>query len=326
VPPTAYGGIESVVDTLATGLVEAGHEVVLAASADSTCEVERMPGFAPSNPAILGESLPELRHITLAYAALEGVDIVHDHTLIGPAYRNRPRGVPSVATVHGPFVPPLLDIYRAVSAEVSLVAISQHQASTADGVHIERVIHHGIRQSDVPVGDGKGGYACFLGRMHPDKGVLQAIEISRRAGIPLRIAAKMREAVERDYFTSVIRPLLGPGIEFLGELDSQGKYELLGGALAMINPIQWDEPFGMVMIESLAAGTPVLATPRGSAPEIIDDGITGFLRTELQQQVEALASIEDLERTRCVDAVKARFSAERMTQRHVELYSALRER
>lgn len=323
VPPPAYGGIEAVVDTLAVALAAAGHEVLLAASGDSTCRVERVPGFPPSDVSTVGATLQELRHVFQAYPAMSGVDIIHDHTLAGPHHRHRAPGVPRVATVHGQFVPAMLDVYGAVPPEVSIVAISRSQAATAEGVRIARVIHHGIDPARVPVGAGQGGYVCFLGRMHPYKGVLEAIMIARRAGMPLRIAAKMREGVEIDYFNTVIRPLLGVETEYLGELTVVDKYELLGGAGVLLNPIQWDEPFGMVMIESLATGTPVVATPRGSAPEIIDDGRTGFLRTGEHDLAAAIQSAGALDRRLCRIAVEERFGADRMAAEHLKLYSHL---
>ena len=325
VPPPAYGGIESVVHTLALALREAGHEVLLAASGDSTCPVERVPGFAPSDSSTVGATLQELRHVVRAYPAMLGVDVIHDHTFLGPLYSNHAPLVPVAATVHGPFGPDVLEIYRAVPGTVSLVAISRDQASTAEGVRISRVIHHGINPAEVPVGRGRGGYVAFLGRMHPNKGVLEAIMAARRAGLPLRIGAKNREAGEHAYFNEVIRPLLRPGTEYLGELTAAEKFELLGGAIALLNPIQWSEPFGMVMIESLAAGTPVVATARGSAPEIIDDGVTGFLRTDEPGLVEALTRVGELDRARCRSAVEQRFSAARMAADHVRLYSEVLE-
>jgi len=323
VPPPASGGIEAVVDTLALALARAGHEVLLAASGDSTCAVERVPGFPPSDFSTVGATLQELRHLLQAYPAMAGVDVIHDHTTAGPFLPHRGLATPLVATAHGPFIPAMLDVSRAMPPDVSIVAISHSQAATADGVRIARVIHHGIDAARVPVGLGRGGYACFLGRMHPNKGVREAIQIARRAGVPLRIAAKMREPVEMDYFTTIIRPLLGADTEFLGELNVSDKYEMLGGAIALLNPIQWDEPFGMVMIESLAAGTPVVATPRGSAPEIIDDGWTGLLRTGEHELAEAIQRAPTLDRNLCRMAVEERFSAERMAAKHVELYSTL---
>ncbi|MBT2538864.1 glycosyltransferase family 4 protein [Arthrobacter sp. ISL-69] len=320
VPPPSYGGIEAVVDVLARGLTAAGHEVLLAAAAGSTCPVRQVPGVAAGDPGRTGLCADELRHVVFAYEAMHGVDIVHDHTLAGPLYRHRPTNTPLVATAHGPLAGAAQGFYQAMTADCSLIAISHHQANSAPGVRISRVIHHGIDTAEVPVGQGEGGYTCFLGRMHPDKGLLQAIRAARLARMPLRIGAKMCSRDEHEYFRAVIEPLLGPDVEFLGELNTAEKYALLGGAVALLNPIQWPEPFGMVMIEALAAGTPVVATRRGSAPEIIDDGATGFLGSGLREVAAALTMAGRLDRRACRRAAETRFSSRRMVSEHLQLY------
>src|SRR3954464_8433953 len=280
VPPPAYGGTESVIDRLARGLVRAGHEVLLAATANSTCPVPRVRGTDEAADAapVCSDSVTELRHVITGYAAMTDVDVVHDHTVTGPLYGHRPVGTPVVTTAHGPFDATLGPVYRAMRG-VSLVAISHHQASTAGGVPMAGVIHHGLDVQSVPVGSGNGGYASFLGRMCPEKGPREAALVARAAGIPLRMAAKLREPAEREYFDAEVKPLLCSDVEFLGELGCAEKLELVGGSFALLNPMQWAEPFGLVMIEALATGTPVVATPVGSAPEIVDDGVTGFLRS-----------------------------------------------
>lgn len=323
VPPPAYGGTEAVVNALDLGLQAAGHTVVLAASSDSTCPVERPGGFAPASRAGMGQSTAELPHVIRAYEALAGLDLIHDHTLAGPLYRHRPAGVPVVCTMHTAMSPELRTVYRMMARDTALVAISRNQAATAPEVPVARVIHHGVDLTAIPFGEGRGGYALFLGRMDPSKGVVEAIVTARAAGIPLRLAAKMTERAELEYFRNVVAPLLGGNEEFLGEPDAAGKLELLAGAVALLNPLQWDEPFGMVMIESLAAGTPVVATPRGAAPEIVDDGVTGFLRRGTEDLALALHAAAGLDRRSCRAAVEQNFSAELMARRHAALYSEL---
>ena len=320
VPPPAYGGTEVVLDTLARGLQAAGHEVVLATTGDSTCPVERAWVYERSRRAEMGSVTIELRHVVRAYEATDGVDITHDHTVAGPFLADYfgPRAV--VTTNHGPFTEDSKDLYRRTARRVPLVAISHHHASTAGGVPIARVIHHGIDTSRSPFGDGGGRYALFLGRMSPTKGVSEAIDIARLAGVPLVIAAKQPEQLERDYFATEIKPRLGDGIEYVGEVGGADKLELLGGAVALLNPIRWDEPFGMCLIEALACGTPVVATPRGAVPEIVDDGTTGFVRTGLEQLAAALVDAGSLDRRACRAAVDARFSMERMTADHLAFY------
>jgi glycosyltransferase involved in cell wall biosynthesis len=322
-PPPAYGGIEGVVDRLARGFIAAGHEVLLAAPSDSECPAPLIPNSPPADVDGMGLSEVELGHVVRAYDAMPDMDLVHDHTLCGPLYRHRPRGLPIVTTNHGPFRAQLRDIYRSMAQDVALVAISHHQASTAADVRIARVIHHGIDVDAVPVGDGGGGYACFLGRMNPSKGVREAAMIAREAGMPLRIAAKMQDKGEREYFECAVSPLLNSDIEYLGELSTDEKYQLLGGAAALLNPMQWPEPFGLVMIEALAAGTPVVATPAGSATEIIDDGVTGHLREDVPALAAALADVGNLDRAGCREVAVTRFSTERMVADHLDLYAEL---
>lgn len=319
VPPPTYGGIERVVDTLARGFVDAGHEVLLAASADSQCPVPQVPGTRLSEPEEMGFTLSEMSHVIKAYQAMRGVDVIHDHTLAGPLYAHRPHSVPVVTTIHGPLTPKMADVYRAIGRNTSIVAISHDQASHAPDVPVAGVIHHGMDVSAVPVGQGSGGYACFVGRICPDKGVMEAIALARQAGIPLRIAAKMREPDEQLYFREVVRPVLGSNEEFLGELADAEKYALMGNAVAFLNPIQWSEPFGLVMIEALATGTPVVGTPIGAAPEIVDHGITGYLGP-LEKLAAFIPEVAGLSRAACRAAVEERFNSQRMVADHLKLY------
>ena len=325
VPPPAYGGIEIVVDRLARGLASAGHDVLLAAPANSTCPVPHVPGLAEVDPGagITGDAITELNHVITAYAAMADMDVIHDHTVSGPLYRHRPAGVPVVTTNHGPFVPMVNGLYKQMAYDTTIVAISKNQAATAEGVQIRTVIHHGLDVDSVPVGSGDGGFAVCLGRMNPTKGIREAILIARDAGIPLRIAAKMREEAEHDYFDTQIAPLLSDEIEYVGELDEPAKLELLGQAIALLNPIQWPEPFGLVMIESLACGTPVVTTSAGSVPEIIDDGLTGFIRDDLRDLADMLHKAAKLDRSECRRVAQDRFSVSRMVADHLELYAKL---
>jgi glycosyltransferase involved in cell wall biosynthesis len=326
VPPRRYGGIEMVIDVLARGLMAAGHQVLLAAPAGSKCAVPQVDGLPESEPERMGHTVVEIPYALSAYAALKGVDVLHDHTVAGPLCL-RPTGrIPVVTTNHGPFNADLNPIYAEGSRQgVAVVAISGHQKSTARNVKIAAVIHHGIDVDDIPIGDGAGGYACTLGRMTPAKGIREAILVAREAGVPLRIAAKMREPLERQYFDECVRPLLGGDVEYLGELNAEEKYRLLGGAFALLNPIQWPEPFGLVMIEALACGTPVIATGCGSAPEIIDDGDTGFVRTELSALAAALHRAGGLDRNLCREKAVSSYSTERMVAEHIQLYCRLQQ-
>ncbi len=322
VPPPAYGGTEMVIDLLARGLAEAGHEVLLAASADSTCPVPMVPGAASSDPDGTNDATSLMAQVVAAYEAMAGMDVIHDHTPVGPLYRGRPPGVPVAVTNHNAFSPEAVSVFRAAAADTAVIAISHDHATRAEGVPIARVIHHGIDLARVPFGEGRGGYAVFLGRIDPTKGVVEALRIARSAGVPLRIAAKMRDASERDYFETEVRPLLTSEHEYVGEVSEADKQQLVGDAFALLNPIQWPEPFGLAMIEALAAGTPVVGTPYGSAPEIVDSGRTGYL-AEAGELPGLLPRAAELDRAECRADVERRFSAERMVRDHVALYQEL---
>ena len=322
VPPPAYGGTESVIDRLARGLLAAGHDVVLAAAANSECPVPQVPGTAaaPLDRPLTGDAVSELAHVIRAYDAMRDVDLVHDHTLAGPLLKHD-HGIPPVVTTnHGPFNAALSPLYEAMRG-VAIIAISHHQASTAGDVPVAAVIHHGIDVDLVPVGAGDGGYVSFVGRMCREKGPREAALIAREAGMPLKIAAKLREPREHEYFEEQVRPLLSREIEYVGELGEADKLELIAGSTALLNPIQWPEPFGLVMLEALACGTPVVATPAGAAPEIVDDGVTGYLRRTEPELVAALRDAGSLDRAACRAAACERFSTTRMVEDHVRLYT-----
>jgi len=325
VPPTSYGGTEVVLDNLARGLVAAGHDVLLYATGDSTCPVPIRWARQTAAGTVATGSATELHHVINAYDAIVhwGPDVVHDHTLVGPVYASR-FDVPVVTTNHGPFDSELGDYYRAIAGTVPIIALSRQHAASARGIPVAATIHHAIDVDVFPMGAGQGGYALFLGRMSPDKGVDVAARVARAAGVPLRIAAKMREPAEHAYFESMVAPLLGAGIDYLGEVSSQDKLALLADATCLLNPIQWNEPFGIVMIEALACGTPVVATPLGSAPDLINDGVTGFLRSTEPELAEALVRAGDLSRHRCRLEALDRFNTPRMVDRHLQVYNTVR--
>jgi glycosyltransferase involved in cell wall biosynthesis len=324
VPPPAYGGTEAVVDNLARGLQAAGHQVLLFSTGDSSCAVPT-DWVVPSAVGTVGMGSPtEARHVINAYQAALAwdADVVHDHTLIGPIYGER-FGLPIITTNHGPFESELRDFYEAIGSSIAIIAISHRQAAAAGDIPVAAVIHHGLDVDGFPLGTGDGNYALFLGRMSPDKGVHTAVQIARKAEIPLKIAAKLREPAERAYFEEAVEPFLGDGIDFVGEVGGQTKLDLLARARCLLNPIAWPEPFGMVMIEALACGTPVLATPCGAVPEIVDDGLTGFVREEEADLAEVVLDVGTLDRRLCRDVAAERFSTERMAADHVRLYQSL---
>jgi glycosyltransferase involved in cell wall biosynthesis len=322
VPPQAYGGTELVLDDLCRSLRDAGHDVLLYTTGDSTCTVERAWTYESALGTAQLSSAAELCQVADAYQAARdwGAEVVHDHTVVGPFYAERHPDLRVVTTNHGPFDGDLGRLYRVMARRVRIIAISHHQASTAVDTPIAAVIHHGVDVSEIAVGDGRGGYALFLGRMSPDKGADVAALAARRAGIPLRIAAKMAEPQEHEFFVEQVEPLLGGDVEYVGEVGGHEKLRLLGDAACLLNPITWPEPFGMVMIEALARGTPVITTPLGSTPEIVDDGVTGYLCDDVDSLVGALRDVDKLDRRACRDAVETRFSATRMAADHADFY------
>lgn len=312
------------VDALAQGLQAAGHTVTLFTTGDSTCPVPRAWLFDEAAPDLMGSELLELRHVERAYDLLGDADIVHDNTLLGP-YLSAVRGRRNVVTTnHGPFDDDLVDVYERISGRIPLIAISHHQASLAPpSVRIAGVIHHGLLLDRYRVGAGSPEQLVFIGRMSPFKGVHIAARVARETGMPLVIAAKMREKPELDYFHEQVEPLLGAGVEYVGEVDEREKVQLIGSALALLNPIRWPEPFGLVMAEALACGTPVVGFRRGAASEIIDDGETGLLVDSEDELPAALAAVGAISRARCRAVAEERFSAERMVADHVLLYRAV---
>ena len=327
IPPVLYGGIELVVDQLARGMQEAGHEVLLYATGDSTCPVPTKWVLPEAEGQRIGMAVPELRHVIHAYEAVKECDVVHDHTVMGPFHAEHYPGLPVATTIHGPFNAELTDLYRVTADRVPLIAISHAQHRAAPQIPVARVIHHGVEASQFPMGDGSGDadgpYVLFLGRMADDKGCHRAIEVARRAGVRILMAAKMREPLEMQYFAEKVEPLLGPDAVYLGEVSHERKLELLAGASALLFPIRWNEPFGMVMIEAMACGTPVLAFPEGAAPEVVTDGTTGFLCEDEEAMVEAIGRLGELNRQDCRMAVEGYFSTRRMVADHIELFESM---
>jgi glycosyltransferase involved in cell wall biosynthesis len=329
VPPALYGGIELVVDELARGFVAEGHDVTLFTTGDSTCPVPRRWVLPEAEGQRIGMAVPELRHVIGAYEALGDCDVVHDHTLAGPLFAAA-RGSDHplvVTTVHGPLNEELIDIYGALGDRVPIICISDAQHRPAPQIPVARVIHHGIDAGLFPVGSGKGDsdgpYCLFLGRMSPDKGAHRAIAAARAAGMRILMAAKMREPWEVRYFTEQVEPLLGPDAVYLGEVPHEQKLELLDGAAALLFPIRWNEPFGLVMLEAMACGTPVLAFPEGAAPEVVVHGSTGFICEDEAEMTAAINRIDQIDRGACRDAVEGYFSTRRMVADHLALFESL---
>jgi glycosyltransferase involved in cell wall biosynthesis len=240
---------------------------------------------------------------------------------MGPVYAaNRFPGMPVVTTIHGPFNDELSEIYGRIAKDVPIIAISNAQHAPAPDIPVAKVIHHGLDAADFPFSEKPDDYVLFLGRMSPEKGAHRAMEAAWKADVPLIMAAKMREPWEFEYFDTYVKPYLNDRIRYYGEVPHEHKLELLAGARALLFPIRWNEPFGMVMIEALACGTPVLAFPEGAAPEVVEHGRTGFLCHDIGDMAEAIERVGELDRKLCRQAVEGYFSTDRMVADHLELF------
>lgn len=331
VPPKAYGGTERVVSWLTEELVRLGHDVTLFASGDSMTQARLVASCEKAlwqNPESL-ESLPlHVLQMEQVLARSAEFDVVHFHgDFIHFPLLRRVR-VPSLSTLHGALNltdhAPLFEEFP----DVPLISISDAQRRLVPNGAFLATIHHGM-PLDLHRFDARGGdYLAFLGRISPQKGVEAAIRIAAASGTKLKIAARIYPE-ERAYFTEVIAPLMaqaGPRVEFVGEVAGAEKDEFLGGARAMLFPIQWPEPFGLVMIESLATGTPVIAFRNGSVPEVLDHGETGFVVDDVNQAVAAVAQVHRLDRAACRAAFERRFSVTRMAEDYLDVYQSLGER
>lgn len=323
VPPTGYGGIEWVVHLLADGLVDAGVDVTLFASGDSRTRARLVSTFDTAPSERIGQTFWELRHAVACFERADEFDVVHDHSgLLGLALGAR-LPVPFVHTVHGPLDGEPGAVYERVCAlgrGARLISISLNQRRPRPDLPWLANCPNAIDLGLHPFDPRDEGYLLFLGRMSPDKGAHRAIEVAREAGLPLLIAGKCREPEELDYFERAVRPELGDGIEFLGEVEHPEKVRLLQGASATLFPIDWEEPFGLVMIESVACGTPVVATRRGSVPEVIRDGVTGVIVDDHREMPAALERARALDPRDLRRDVEERFSPPRMVRDHLAAY------
>jgi len=327
VPPTGYGGIELVVSLLADGLAERGHDVTLFASGGSQTKANLVsPMVDPPDPALLGNPWFDAYHALSAYLAIDdSFDVVHDHSGIagsamGALFHDHP---PVVHTLHGPWTELTRRYYSLLHEHVHLVAISEAQRSENPDVSYAAVVHNGIALDDYPFRDDKDDFLVYIGRANPDKGPSIAIEVARRAGLPLAMVVKKNEPFERAYWDEIVAPLLNDEVQVYEAISHEQKTDLLGRARAMIFPIQWSEPFGLVMAEAMACGTPVVACPAGAAVELVENGVTGYLRDSIDDLVDAVASIGNCSPSACRARVEQHFSATAMVQGYETLFESL---
>jgi glycosyltransferase involved in cell wall biosynthesis len=331
VPPKLYGGTERVVSYLTEELVRLGHDVTLFASGDSSTSA-RLITSAPRALRLDPGVKDPLPHLVMMLERVRQLahefDVLHFHveSVHLPMFRALARK--SLTTLHGRLdFPELPALYREFR-EMPLVSISDSQRRFLPAANWAATVYHGLSAEVCPLNPspprGSGRYLAFLGRVSQEKGLERAIEIARRAGVRLRIAAKVEAGPDERYFRERVAPLLrGPLVEFLGEVDETGKPAFLGNAAALLFPIDWPEPFGLAMIESMSCGTPVIAWPNGSVPEIVDEGVTGFVVDSIDKAVSAVQKATMLDRSRVRARFEQRFSAARMARDYLAVYRSL---
>ncbi|MFI9591626.1 glycosyltransferase family 4 protein [Nonomuraea sp. NPDC052265] len=324
VPPRAYGGIEQMLADLITGLSGRGHEVTLIGSGSTGVPAKFLVTYPEAPSERIGESLPEVLHAAQAWRALEGMpaDIVHDHSLAGPLTALG-RATPTVVTCHGPAGGELGEVYRALGERVNLIAVSDAQRADAPDLNWVATVHNALDAASFPFREHKEDWVLWLGRFSHSKGPDLAIDAARAAGRRIVLAGKLTEPCERDYFEEHVRPRLGPGVSYVGEADAGRKRELLAAAHCMVFPIQWEEPFGMVVIEAMACGTPVVAIGRGAVPEIVVDGVTGFVLREAAELPAAIEAAGRLDPRACRDHVERHFGVGAMAAAYEAVYHRL---
>jgi glycosyltransferase involved in cell wall biosynthesis len=323
VPPKLYGGTERVVSYLTEELVRQGHEVTLFASGDSVTAAELVP-ICPQalrlDAASVDRMAPHFPLLEQVARAAHRFDVIHYHIDYLHYPLSRRLAVPHVTTLHGRLDLPELQCVYDEYHDMPVVSISDSQRRPLPQADWRATVHHGLPLDLHRPHEGPGDYLAFLGRISPEKRVDRAVEIARRSGLPLKVAAKI-DAIDRDYYREHAAPLFrDPLVEYVGEIGERDKGDFLGRARAVLFPVDWPEPFGLVLIEAMACGTPVIAWPCGSVPEVIEDGVTGFIVDDLDAAVRAVDRVAGLDRRRCREVFERRFSAARMARDYLAVY------
>jgi len=325
VPPRFYGGTERVVSYLTEELVAQGHDVTLFASGDS---ITRAHLVAPCPRALRLEQVIDplahhFVHLEQVFERASSFDFIHFHIDYLHFPLSRRHSIPQVTTLHGRLdLEDLVSVYRKFN-EMPLVSISNAQRQPLSWANWQATVYHGLPLNLYSCREAQGEYLAFVGRISPEKRLDRAIEIAKRTGMKLRVAAKV-DPSDRKYAEEVIKPLLAhPAVEFIGEINEQQKQEFLGGAYALLFPIDWPEPFGLVLLESMACGTPVIAYRSGSVPELVKEGVTGLIVDNMDEALRAVAKIEGIDRRRCREFFEAGFTVERMARDYLSVYQRL---
>ncbi|HVZ08142.1 glycosyltransferase family 4 protein [Rhodopila sp.] len=327
VPPKLYGGTERVVYSLTEELVAMGHDVTLFASGDSVTSARLAPMREQAlrlDPTVKDWVATYYRMVELIYRQKDEFDVIHFHIDYFPLQLFSRQTVPYLTTIHGRLdVREFIETYSTF-ADCPFVSISDSQRRPIPNLNWVRTVLHGMPSQILTPLPVKQEYAAFLGRISPEKGADRAIAIAAKAGMKLKIAAKVDNA-DKEYYDTKIKPLIvgNPDVEFIGEINDAQKPAFLSGAHALLFPIDWPEPFGLVMIESMACGTPVIAFNCGSVPEVMDDGVTGFIVNNIDQAVKALAKVDTLDRARVRATFDRRWTARRMAEDYVSVYESL---
>ena len=326
VPPRLYGGTERVVSWLTEKLVSLGHDVTLFASGDSVTNARLVPACRKAlrlDPDCVDRLAHHYLMVEEVFARAEEFDLIHFHIDYLHFSRSRRDRVRNITTLHGRLdIPDLVPIFKEFR-EMPLVSISEAQRRPLSWANWRGTVHHGLPANSLSLHASDGQYLAFLGRISPEKGLDRAIEIAIRSGMPLKVAAKI-DAADREYHETVIKPLFRhPLIDFIGEIGHSEKAEFLGNARALLFPIEWPEPFGLVMIEALACGTPVIAYPFGSVPEIMLDGVAGFVVSNIPEAVKAVERIGEIDRRACRQHFELNFTDARMAEEYLSIYQEL---
>ncbi|HVS79482.1 MAG TPA: glycosyltransferase family 4 protein [Candidatus Paceibacterota bacterium] len=326
VPPKKYGGTERVVHALTEELVRRGHEVTLFASGDSETTAELFSVYPRALREarltdLYGMNVYTTMNIGVAYERQHEFDIIHDHNGYASLPAANMSDTPVVMTYHGPFSPEVRTVFQTLR-KPNVVTISWAQAKYAPNINHAGTVYNGLDMDAYPFSATHEGYLLFVGRISEEKGVHNAIHAAQYLNLPLIIAAKLDQA-DLQYFNNHIKPFLSDEIRWIGEVDVAERNALMSKAMVMLHPVGWPEPFGLTMIEAMACGSPVIAFNRGSIPEVVKDGETGFVVNDVEEMIDAIGRLNEIDRAKCREYALTNFNHRKMTDGYLEIYERL---